>query len=104
MVGRDDTVRTLAAQLVMGRFVSIGGPGGMGKTTVAVSVAHALIADFDGAVFFVDLGALNDAGIVPTAVASALGFMVQAQDPLLSLLAFIGDKRESFSCSTIAST
>jgi DNA-binding winged helix-turn-helix (wHTH) protein len=58
MVGRDDTVRALSAQLMMWRFVSIVGPGGMGKTTVAVSVAHALIDGFDGAVFFVDLSAL----------------------------------------------
>ncbi|WP_245344223.1 ATP-binding protein [Bradyrhizobium japonicum] len=75
------------------RFVSIVGPGGLGKTTVAVSIAHALIDDFDGAVFFVDLGALTDPGLVPTAVASALGIMMQAQDPFLSLLAFLGERR-----------
>src|SRR5216683_41593 len=93
MVGRDDIVRTLSAQLMTRRFVSIVGPGGMGKTTVAVSIAHALIDDFEGAVFFVDLGALTDPGLVPTAVASALGIMMQAQDPFLSLLAFLGDRR-----------
>src|SRR6202171_1889427 len=93
MVGRDDTVRALSAQLMTRRFVSIVGPGGMGKTTVAVSIAHELIDDFEGAVFFVDLGALTDPGLVPTAVASALGFMVQAQDPFLSLLAFLGERR-----------
>jgi predicted ATPase/DNA-binding winged helix-turn-helix (wHTH) protein len=93
MIGRDDTVRALSTQLMTRRFVSIVGPGGMGKTTVAVSIAHALIDDFKGAVFFVDLGALTDPGLVPTAVASALGFMVQAQDPFLSLLAFLGERR-----------
>src|SRR5260370_7667770 len=65
----------------------------MGKTTVAISIAHALMDDFEGAVFFVDLGALTDPGLVPTAVASALGFMVQAQDPFLSLLAFLGERK-----------
>ena len=93
MIGRDDTIRALSAQLMMCRFVSIVGAGGIGKTTVAISVAHALLDGFNGAVFFVDLAALTDAKLVPTAVASALGFMVQAQDPLLSLLAFIGDKK-----------
>jgi predicted ATPase/DNA-binding winged helix-turn-helix (wHTH) protein len=93
MIGRDDTVRGLSAQLRTRRFVSIVGPGGMGKTTVAVWIAHALIDDFKGAVFFVDLGALTDPGLVPTAVASALGIMVQAQDPFLSLLAFLGKRR-----------
>jgi predicted ATPase/DNA-binding winged helix-turn-helix (wHTH) protein len=93
MIGRDDTIRTLSAQLMMCRFVSIVGPGGIGKTTVAISVAHTLLDGFNGAVFFVDLAALTDARLVPTAVASALGLMVQTQDPLRSLPAFIGDKK-----------
>ena len=93
MVGRDDTVRSLAQQLQMWRFVSIVGPGGVGKTTVAISVAHALVDGFDGAVFFIDLAALTDPQLVPTAIASALGLMVQTQDPLVGLLAFIGDRK-----------
>src|SRR6202158_3704956 len=36
MVGREDAVRTISSQLATKRFVSIVGPGGMGKTTVAV--------------------------------------------------------------------
>src|SRR3984885_11111516 len=93
MVGRDETVRSLAEQLQMRRFVSIVGPGGVGKTTVAISVAHALVDGFHDAVFFIDLAALTDPQLVPTAVASALGLMVQIQDPLVGLLAFIGDKK-----------
>jgi predicted ATPase/DNA-binding winged helix-turn-helix (wHTH) protein len=93
MIGRDDTIRTLSARLMRARFVNIVGPGGIGKTTVAISVAHMLLDCFNGAVFFVDLAALTDAKLVPVTVASALGLMVQTQDPLASLLAFIGDKK-----------
>src|SRR6266550_2239740 len=93
MIGRDDTMRVLSAQLMTYRFVSIVGAGGIGKTTVAISVAHALLDGFKGAVFFVDLATLTDAKLVPTTVARALGLMVQTQDPLRSLPAFIGDKK-----------
>jgi len=93
MVGRDNTVRALAQQLRVWRFVSIVGPGGVGKTTVAISVAHMLVDGFHDAVFFIDLAALTDPQLVPTAVASALGLMVQSQDPLAGLLAFIGDRK-----------
>jgi predicted ATPase/DNA-binding winged helix-turn-helix (wHTH) protein len=93
MIGRDDIIRTLSEQVMMRRFVSIVGAGGIGKTTVAISIAHTLLDGFDRAVFFVDLAALTDAGLVPTTVARALGFMVQTKDPLSSLAAFIGDKK-----------
>ena len=93
MVGRDGIVRTLSEQLMLWRFVSIVGPGGMGKTTVAVSVAHILFDDFDGAVFFIDLAALTDPQLVPTAVASALGLVVRTPDSLVSLLTFIAGKK-----------
>ena len=93
IVGRQDTVRTLSAQLKLQRFVSIVGPAGVGKTTVALSVAHSLLTDFEEDVFFIDLSVLTDPNLVATAVSSTLGFMAQAQDPLGSLLAFVGDRR-----------
>jgi predicted ATPase/DNA-binding winged helix-turn-helix (wHTH) protein len=93
IVGRDEAVRAVSEQLTVGRFVSIVGPGGIGKTTVAVSVAYALLNDFCGAVSFVDLSVLTNPQLVATAVASALGFMVQTHDPFGSLVAFLGDKK-----------
>src|SRR6202051_1169585 len=92
LIGRDDIVRLLSAQLMIRRFVSIVGPGGIGKTAVAISGARQLLDGFNGAVVFVDLAALTDAHLVPATVVSALGLVVQTQDPLLSLLNFIGDK------------
>src|ERR1700674_1237633 len=86
-------VRALAQQIQMWRFVSIVGPGGAGKTTVAISVAHALVDGFHDAVFSIDLAALTDPQLVPTAIASALGFIAQTQDPLVGLLTFIGDRK-----------
>src|SRR5262245_14813078 len=56
MVGRDDDILKLSAQLIASRFVTIVGAGGVGKTTVAVAVGHHLTEAFHGAVLFVDLG------------------------------------------------
>ncbi len=93
MIGREDTVEALSVLLAARRFVSVVGPGGMGKTTVAVSVAHALLDAFGDAAYFIDLGAVTDAALVPSAVAAMLGVSVQAQDPLPNLLAFLAGRR-----------
>src|ERR1700722_11112769 len=50
MVGRDQIVREISDQLAAKRFVTIAGPGGIGKTTVAVSVAHEMLPKFAGGV------------------------------------------------------
>ena len=44
MIGRDETVDELRAQLMAKRFVTIVGPGGIGKTTVATAIADTLLA------------------------------------------------------------
>ena len=96
MVGRDEVVRSVAARLTSRRFVSIIGPGGIGKTTVAVAVAHALLGDFDGAVCLVEMSSLSDPSLVAGTVVSTLGLKVQSGDPLARLIAFLGDKRLLF--------
>jgi len=89
MVGRDDAVRTIAQDLIADRFVSVIGPGGMGKTTVALAVAHAMLEEFCGAVCFVDLGVVTDPKLVPATIASTLGLTVQTNDVLPALLDFL---------------
>ncbi|WP_316233709.1 ATP-binding protein [Bradyrhizobium sp. SZCCHNPS2010] len=93
MVGRDETVATLSKQLTSLRFLSIVGPGGIGKTTVAVAMAHALLDEFDGAIFFFDLSMIIDAALVVTTIASALGCLTPALDPLPGLLASVADRK-----------
>jgi predicted ATPase/DNA-binding winged helix-turn-helix (wHTH) protein len=93
MVGRDDAVQEICAKLAQRRFVTIVGPGGMGKTTVAVSLAHQLLDDFRGAVCFVELSPLSDPRLLAGAVASALGLAVQAQDPTPELIAHLRSRR-----------
>lgn len=93
LIGRDASIRTLVELLCKHRFVSIIGPGGMGKTTVAISVAHTMLEAFDGAVYYVDLTSVTDASVVPSAIASMLGLKVQVQDPKPSILAFFGARR-----------
>lgn len=89
MVGRDESVRAIGEDLIAERFVTIIGPGGMGKTTVAVALAHAMQEEFAGAVCFVDLGAITDPALVAATVASSLGLAVQTADALPTLLEYL---------------
>jgi predicted ATPase/DNA-binding winged helix-turn-helix (wHTH) protein len=93
MVGRDDDVLKVSIQLTASRFVTIVGPGGVGKTTVAITVGHHLIEAFAGVALFVDLGMLSDPKLVATAVASMLGLSVQSEDATPNLIAYLRDKR-----------
>jgi predicted ATPase/DNA-binding winged helix-turn-helix (wHTH) protein len=86
MVGRDDALRIVAADLIAERFVSIIGPGGMGKTTIAVAVAHALLAEFADAVCFVDVGMVADPNLLVATLASTLGLTIQTDDALTTLM------------------
>jgi predicted ATPase/DNA-binding winged helix-turn-helix (wHTH) protein len=93
MIGREEDLEKLSSRLKSDRFVTIVGSGGVGKTTVAVAVAHQLSAAFGNAVLFVDLGTLSDPTLVGTTVASFLGLSVQSSDATASLIAYLKDKR-----------
>jgi predicted ATPase/DNA-binding winged helix-turn-helix (wHTH) protein len=93
MVGREDVLQELSARLLSNRFVTLRGPGGIGKTTVAVALAHDMQTAFDGQVHFLDLGPLRDAALVASTVAAALGLVVHHSDPTDSIISFLRDRR-----------
>jgi predicted ATPase/DNA-binding winged helix-turn-helix (wHTH) protein len=93
MVGRDNVVRELTVQLKKQRFVSIVGAGGIGKTTIALTLAHRMFSEFQGAVHFLDLGAVEDARLLTSLLASQLGLAVVSDQPLPVILTFLREQR-----------
>jgi predicted ATPase len=92
MVGRDEAARTIAEDLTETRFVTIVGPGGIGKTTLALAVANGLVDHFAGGVHFVDLGALKAHDLVANVVATAVGLAIGGGDPVPALVTFLRDR------------
>ena len=74
VVGRDAVVEDLLSQLELQRFVTVVGPGGIGKTTVALMAAHSWVAGHGGAAVFIDLG--DFAPDTPEGLAEALCAML----------------------------
>jgi predicted ATPase/DNA-binding winged helix-turn-helix (wHTH) protein len=93
IIGRDGVIQATAEQLLAQRLVTLVGAGGIGKTTVAIAVADLLLASFRNAVSFVDLAPLADPLLVPSALASVLGLIVQSENPLPTLARFLRNKR-----------
>lgn len=93
MVGREKTVQSISEELTARRFVTIVGPGGIGKTTLAAAVGHTMLAAFDGAVHYVDFGPICTPSLVPNRVALTVGLPCNLNDPLAALPAFLRDRR-----------
>ena len=93
VIGREDDVRDLEIRLPQRRFVTVVGPGGIGKTTVAVAAAERVAPSYEQGACFVDLGTITDDALVPATLASALGLAVHSDDPMPAILAFLADKQ-----------
>jgi len=72
-VGRSRELGLVQETLAKGRLVTLTGPGGTGKTRLALQAAHALRERYANGVFFVGLTALRDAELVDSAIAHAVG-------------------------------
>jgi len=93
VVGRDETIVALAAEAARRRLLSLVGPGGIGKTTVAVAVADRLRSAFD-AVAFVDLSPIENEIQMSATAAAALGLNLRLQENSVDEIAVtVGNRR-----------
>ncbi|MGY1743053.1 MULTISPECIES: ATP-binding protein [unclassified Blastococcus] len=94
LAGRDTDRAEVAALLRDGaRLVTLTGPGGVGKTSLALDVAHAVAPDFPDGVVLVELAPLREPGLVVPTVARAVGGQQPAGPPLDGLAEVVGGRR-----------
>jgi predicted ATPase/DNA-binding winged helix-turn-helix (wHTH) protein len=93
MVGRDPILDDVQESLREGRFVTLLGPGGIGKTTIAVAAGHALAEEFGGEVYFVDLGSVASPDHVVRAIGRSLGLVLKSKDTSAELVDLVRSRR-----------
>jgi predicted ATPase/DNA-binding winged helix-turn-helix (wHTH) protein len=89
IIGRDDVIASLAKQLGLRRLLTIVGPGGIGKTTVATAIAETARASFADGVWFVALASLSNSDWVPGAVGGVLGTPIPDSNAMAGLIAWL---------------
>jgi len=94
-VGREDAL-TEIAQLLQNpscRLLTLVGPGGIGKTRLALAAAADQIGTFSNGVYFVPLAPLDSADFLTSTIAKGLGFSFHGRtDPKVQLLDYLRDK------------
>lgn len=93
-VGRANELGAIEALMRTNRLVTLTGPGGVGKTRLALQVAAGFVDRAPDGVWFVELAALTDPALVPSTVARALNCGLPADgDPLEHLVTALSRKR-----------
>jgi predicted ATPase/class 3 adenylate cyclase/DNA-binding XRE family transcriptional regulator len=88
LIGREQAIATVCGLLRRAdvRLVTLTGPGGMGKTRLALQAAAELLDDYEDGVWFVNLAPISDPALVAATVAQALGVRERGGWPLLDQL------------------
>ena len=92
LIGRAAAARHVRDLVSAYRVVTLTGPGGIGKTSLAIEAARGLLADFDDGGWFVELASLSDPDLVPSTVASALGLKLSGEISAESVARAVGAK------------
>ncbi|BDI30813.1 hypothetical protein CCAX7_28640 [Capsulimonas corticalis] len=86
LIGREEEIREVAARLRRSRLVTLVGPGGIGKTRLALAVAREAAPEHADGAWLVALDALSDGRQVAAQIAGVLGLKEEPERPLLQSL------------------
>ncbi|MFJ4144585.1 ATP-binding protein [Pseudomonas sp. NPDC089734] len=93
ILGRDALVNRLTGRLQQHRFISLTGPGGIGKTTVALQVAEQLIGHYRDGIRLLDLAPLTDPAMITSHLAMLLEAQWQDGEPMNGIGTFLRDRQ-----------
>jgi predicted ATPase/DNA-binding winged helix-turn-helix (wHTH) protein len=79
LIGRTAACQSVRDLVSAYRVVTLTGPGGIGKTSLAIKAVRYLLSDFEDGGWIVELAALSDPGLVPSTVASTLGLKLAGE-------------------------
>src|SRR5579859_1135858 len=85
-IGRDQDLADVRRLLAGTRLLTISGPGGIGKTRLALQVATEQVADYEDGVWLVELAPIADQALVARTVAAALGIREKVRQALIDSL------------------
>jgi predicted ATPase/DNA-binding winged helix-turn-helix (wHTH) protein len=93
LIGRERDTDLLQQRIAQTPLFTIVGPGGVGKTSLAVEMGHILAHGFGQQVAFIDFSMLEKADLVPGMLAGGMGLAVQGADPVAAILGHLRDTR-----------
>ncbi|MBV6821647.1 winged helix-turn-helix domain-containing protein [Pseudomonas sp. PD9R] len=93
LIGRQALVDNLVTHLPRQRFITLVGPGGIGKTTVALRVAEQLIGRYRDGIRLLDLTPINDPLIITSHLATLLDLSLHDGEPMIGLATFLRDRQ-----------
>src|SRR3990172_610044 len=93
-VGRSEEIAAALRLLSGSRIVTLLGPGGTGKSRLALQVAAEAAEDFGDGVFFLPLASVTDPELIPSAILGAMGVSASSgrRSPAEHVLTFLRDK------------
>ncbi|SFU91079.1 Predicted ATPase [Methylobacterium sp. 174MFSha1.1] len=93
LLGRSEDLAEISTHVLQRPLITITGPGGVGKTSLAVALGHGVVEQFRDGVWMVDLCVVDSDRYLASALAQEMGMAIHADDPQAALAAVLAERQ-----------